>query len=59
MILLDCMCDKCKNRTEKINRWTLACKAFPNGIPTDVLFFSDPSSAPECNNGIKFEEKTK
>ena len=29
------------------------CEAFPNGIPSEVMW--DPEEK-ECNNGIKFEE---
>jgi len=32
----------------------LACKAFPDGIPDDVLWEEDEEK--ECNNGIKYEE---
>ena len=32
----------------------LACKAFPEGIPSEVLWEEDEEK--ECNHGIRFEE---
>lgn len=32
----------------------MTCKAFPDGIPYRM---PDVTKLPECNNGIKFEEK--
>ena len=36
------------------NEDTYTCKAFPEGIPADVMWKSEEE---ECKNGIKFENE--
>ena len=52
MICVGTNCDKCKNKTELIDNWLPACRAFPNGIPLD--FYGNPEGE-KCNNDIGYE----
>ena len=47
-------CMICKNFIDDGNNNEVRCKAFPNGIPDDVIWEDDEK---ECNNGIYFEEE--
>ena len=50
-------CGSCKNvLKEKINGYIPTCKAYPEGIPSN-MFKLDVRELKECNNGIKYEEK--
>ena len=44
----------CDNFIEDENEQVMQCKAFPDGIPSEVMW--EPEEK-ECNNGIKFEEE--
>lgn len=44
------ICDYCKNYTGRINNWTIACKAYPDGIP--IMFCG---SVIHCHRGFKYE----
>lgn len=57
MIYLNLTCDQCAHQRENIDGWKCACDAFPDGIPIDLMFKSDPSKLSECNNGIGYEKK--
>ena len=57
MIYLNLPCDQCAHKRENIDGWKCACDAFPDGIPIDLMFKSDPSKLSECNNGIGYEKK--
>ncbi len=57
MIKVDYSCDRCIHaHKELLNGWKPACDAFPDGIPVSMLDVI-PEKLPECNNGIRFEEK--
>ena len=45
------MCPECKHYYQK--NGIECCKAFPEGIPTNMIFSQDEEKI--CNNGIKFE----
>lgn len=45
-------CMLCKYFIGNKDDLKMRCKAFPDGIPKDVLWEEDDK---ECNNGIKFE----
>lgn len=47
------MCTECKNYYEEND--VECCKAFPKGIPTEMIFSQDEDKI--CNNGIKYEPK--
>lgn len=47
-------CDICKNFIVDNDPTKYSCKAFPNGIPDDVIWEAEEK---ECNNGIFFEEE--
>lgn len=54
------MCNFCKHRGAYISeRGVILCKAFPEGIPRDILRLcgGEKDLSQECNNGIKFEKK--
>lgn len=57
MIGVDYPCDKCKHKLPNIDGWKCVCKAFPNGIPNDLLLTGNVVNLSECNNGIGFEPK--
>ncbi len=59
MICVDYACDNCKHQRPNIDGWKCACDAFPDGIPMEILFKSNPRELKECNNGIKYEAKNK
>ena len=59
MICVDYPCDKCIHQRENIDGWECACDAFPMGIPDEYYFEIDVTKLDECNNGIKFEAKSK
>lgn len=42
---------------KNVDGWKAVCNAFPDGIPIDLMFKSDPSKLSECNNGIGYEKK--
>lgn len=53
MICIGYNCDKCKHQTEMAG-YRPACKAFPQGIPSEVL--NRPlNSTEECANGYRYE----
>ena len=57
MTRIDYPCDRCKySHNELLDGWKPACDAFPDGIPVSMLHVK-VEELPECNNGIKFEEK--
>lgn len=47
-------CDECKNLIS--SDFQYKCKAFPKGIPLNMLFDKGIRDKKECNNGFKFEE---
>jgi hypothetical protein len=47
-------CDECKNLIPIDDKY--CCKAFPDEIPSYILFDTDIKNKLECNNGYKFEE---
>ena len=50
-------CDKCIHEHEELlDGWNMACDAFPDGIPYELVF-GDAEIRSECNNGIRFEKK--
>lgn len=50
-------CFDCKNFIKKYDNDKYVCKAFPDGIPDDVLMNRVDHSAPiENDNGIHFEQ---
>ena len=51
MICVGSDCDKCKNKTGKIDNWKPACKAFPEGIPSSHY---GNQHGKKCNNGIGY-----
>ena len=59
MIIIGLACDQCSHRMKNADGWKAVCDAFPDGIPIDLMFKSDPSKLKECNNGIGYEEKKK
>jgi hypothetical protein len=52
--VLDCPC--CKNIGPEIYPDTATCKAYPDGIPHDVMF-SGRRNVSECANGYGYDEK--
>ena len=46
-------CMLCNNFIENENKQVMRCKAFPDGIPSEVMWEPEEN---ECNNGIKFSE---
>lgn len=48
-------CDECKNLINDESKY--CCKAFPNLIPSDILFDNAIKEKKECNNGIGYEPK--
>ena len=52
MICVGSDCDKCKNQIGMVDRWKPACRAFPEGIPSD--HYGNQYGKP-CNNGIGYE----
>ena len=54
-VLSDCLeCKNCHGYDKKKN--IIACDAFPNGIPAEILFSEVGSKQlPLCNNNIRFE----
>lgn len=59
MIIIGLACDNCVHRKKNVDGWKAVCDAFPDMIPSDVMFKSDPSKWKECNNGIGYEAKEK
>lgn len=57
MILVNLACDECKHGLPMIDRCTIPCKAFPEGIPIKFMMHENPRKLKECNNGIGFERK--
>lgn len=49
-------CYDCKNLIDDENKYR--CKAFPDEIPSNVLFDETIREKENCNNGFKFEEKS-
>lgn len=47
-------CMMCKYFIDDNDDSEMRCKAFPEGIPKEVMWEDDEK---ECNNGIKFEEE--
>lgn len=48
-------CSICKNRTGTKGEWGMSCKAYPNGIPLEIISaFRNPNYT-NCKNGIGFE----
>lgn len=45
-------CMMCDNFTEDKKDNIMRCKAFPDGIPKDILWESEEK---ECNKGIKYK----
>lgn len=45
-------CDECENLIPKDNKY--CCKAFPEGIPSEILFDKHIKSRSECNDGYRF-----
>lgn len=56
-VLSDCLeCKHCHGY-DKIKNG-IACDAFPNGIPAEILFSEvGAEQLPVCNNNIRFEPK--
>lgn len=46
-------CMLCEHLIDDNDDSKMRCKAFPEGIPKEVMWEDDDK---ECNNGIKFEE---
>ena len=57
MICVNYPCDRCIHIRPNIDGWTAACDAFPDGIPSEILFHTDTTKLPECNNGIGYESE--
>lgn len=55
-VLSDCFeCKHCHGYDKKKN--VIACDAFPNGIPAEILFSEvGAEQLPACNNNIRFEQ---
>jgi hypothetical protein len=53
VIVADCPC--CKHIGDGIYPDPITCKAYPNGIPRDVLL-SYRQNVKECANGYGYEE---
>lgn len=54
------LCNFCKHKGDyDSERGVILCKAFPEGIPRDILRLCEGEKdlSKECNNGIKFEKK--
>jgi hypothetical protein len=49
-----CCCDICKNRIESINEDR--CKAYPDGIPQDVMDSFEDAEHKNCAKGFSFED---
>lgn len=47
-------CMLCEHFIDDSDDSKMRCKAFPEGIPKEVMWEDDEK---ECNNGIKFEEE--
>ena len=58
MIIIGLPCDGCIHRRDNADGWKAVCDAFPDGIPIELMFKSDPSELSECNNHIRYEENT-
>lgn len=49
-------CTFCKNILPNKDGWRCCCKAFPDGIPHDILFNRvDKLELKECANGYKYD----
>ncbi len=48
-------CNVCKNRTGNNGEWKMSCKAFPNGIPLEIISAFRSPNYFDCNNGIGYE----
>ena len=59
MICVDYPCDNCIHKRANIDGWKCACDAYPEGIPTEVILYTDVSKTKECNNNIGYESKNK
>ncbi len=46
-------CDQCKHVGELINNCIYSCKAYPNGIPQEVVDRNAPDRY--CENGYSYE----
>lgn len=57
MIIIGLACDECSHRMKNVDGWKAVCNAFPDGIPIDFMFKSDPSKLSECSNGIGYKKK--
>ena len=54
MICVDYACERCANYTGLKDGWQPTCKAFPEGIPTEITCHTDVTKLNECNNGVKY-----
>ncbi len=55
MSLIFPWCDECKNLRDIENMY--CCKAYPDGIPSNVLFDTGIREKEECKNGIGYAPK--
>lgn len=58
MICIDDHCSACKHIRDNIDGWKMACDAFPDGIPNEILLMKKEewTKMRECNNGIGYEK---
>lgn len=58
IIVSECtFCMHCENEKDPEN---LKCKAYPEGIPSNLVWgFIDVHELDECNNGYKYEDYSK
>lgn len=43
-------CNVCKNRTGNKGEWKMSCKAYPEGIPLEIISSFKNSDYNNCNN---------
>lgn len=54
------ICAGCRNKNEELYEgWRTACKAFPEGIPSEYIDDIDYKNKKVCNNGIGYEPESK
>ena len=51
------MCGYCKHFVPKMKKGILTCKAYPDGIPRELMLRNEHNTPFPGDNGIRFEAK--